>query len=219
MQFLIDTSPKNFFENFEGRAMVGGQLITPLTSYANAKKKYAVDNGAYSNFQRRNFERVVNRDAEFRDNCLFVTMPDVVGNARRTLEIFKLRHTFPFLVNWPIALVAQDGLEDLEVPWEEIDCLFVGGRDPWKDSQSSADLVKTAKILSKHVHVGRVNNLARYEHFKKLGADTCDGSGIAKYRHMLLRIEEGHTEVPEDNFFNETCEEPASPIWLNYFPS
>jgi hypothetical protein len=50
--------------------------------------------------------------------------------------------------------------------------------------------VRTAKILGIHVHVGRVNTPKRFEHFCRLGADTCDGSGVAMYDHMLEAIEQ-----------------------------
>lgn len=88
-----------------------------------------------------------------------------------------------------LAFVAQDGIENMEIPWDEMSCLFVGGKDPWKDSQSAADIVRTAKTLGLWVHVGRVNTPKRFEHFLQLGADTCDGSGVAMYDHMLEKIE------------------------------
>jgi len=76
--------------------------------------------------------------------------------------------------------------------------VFIGGRDPWKDSQSALDIVKTAKVLQKHAHVGRVNTAKRYKLFASVGADTCDGSGVAMYDHMLEDIEReiNKTEEP-----------------------
>lgn len=49
-------------------------------------------------------------------------------------------------------------------------------------------VVKTALILGKHVHVGRVNTIKRFRWFHDLGAHTCDGSGVAMYDHMLEKI-------------------------------
>ena len=114
-------------------------------------------------------------------------MPDIVGSARRTLEVFfRIKEK---ATGWPIALVAQDGSEDLDFPWDEIDALFIGGSTEWKDSRHAADLVKAGKMLEKHVHVGRVNTPDRWKRFNDIGADTCDGSGIVKYDHMLPKVE------------------------------
>ena len=187
MKFLIDTSPIKL--SVMQSDLIGGQLITPLTSYSNYGGVFAIDNGAYSEFDAKGFARILDREQLNKTKCLFVTVPDVVGNARRTLEIWQHRHKYAG--GWPMALVAQDGIEDMEIPWADLSCIFVGGRDPWKDSLAVADIVKTGKILGKHVHVGRVNTLKRFIHFDTLGADTCDGSGIAKYDHMLQNIEAG----------------------------
>lgn len=193
MKFLVDTSPAKM--QTRDSNLIAGQLVTPLTSYANWGGVFAIDNGAFSGFDRAQFHRILERDGVHKSNCLFVTMPDIVGNGRRTLEIWRHRERFKLVQgNWPLALVSQDGMEDLEIPWPEMKCLFVGGRDPWKDSQASADIVKTAKTFGLHVHVGRVNTIKRYRHFEALGADTCDGSGIAMYDHMLTDIERNLNE-------------------------
>lgn len=44
----------------------------------------------------------------YRDQCLFVTMPDVAGDATATLQLWPEWHDD--LKEWPLALVAQDGL-------------------------------------------------------------------------------------------------------------
>jgi hypothetical protein len=85
--------------------------------------------------------------------------------------------------------VLQDGAEDMEIPWDEFTTFFVGGKDPWKDSQAAKDIVKTGKALGKSGHVGRVNTPKRYDAFAELGCDTCDGSGVAQYDWMLEAIE------------------------------
>ncbi len=198
LKFLIDKSP-NGLQEFIGRELVLGQLITPLTGYANFGGVFGMDNGACNVFNEKVFKRLLEREERNRNNCLFVTVPDVVGDARRTMEIWKRRHHF--VRHWPLALVAQNGIEDMEIPWDEFECLFIGGKDPWKDSQAVVDIVKTAKILRKHVHVGRVNNYRCWSHFNEIGADTCDGSGVAKYSHMLEKIEEMHAQAPKEPLF------------------
>ena len=179
--------------------LVSGQLITPLTQYLNWGGEFAIDNGAFSGFNAAAFAGLLVREAGNRERCLFVAMPDIVGNARRTLELWRYRHDFA--MGWPLALVAQDGIEDLDIPWDELHAIFIGGGDPWKDSRAAQDVVRTAKVLRKHVHVGRVNTVRRFRLFAELGADTCDGSGLARYDHMLEDIErEMSAEQPPSLF-------------------
>lgn len=177
------------------------QLLTPLTRFnlQNDDVRFGVDNGCIQNFNEAVFRALLDRERKNRDRCRFVCCPDVihrddkgsmVGDALRTLEVFDLwRHN---LCGWPIALVAQDGLEGLTIPWHELSAIFIGGSTKWKDGPHAANIVKAAKILKKWVHVGRVNTPGRFEKFEALGADSMDGSGLARYSHMRKRIWEAH---------------------------
>lgn len=109
-------------------------------------------------------------------DCLFATAPDVVGDAAATLA-----RSAPFLpqiraLGYPAALVAQDGLEDLVVPWDDFDVLFIGGSTDWKLGAAARGLVKQAKARGKHVHMGRVNSAKRYKYAHDIGCDTVDGT-------------------------------------------
>lgn len=200
MKFLIDTSSTTLAQKMQQYPeLVVEQLLTPLTRYANAGQLYAIDNGAFSGFDAKSFSSLLKREQEYRGKCLFVTCVDVVGNARRTLELWKYRHNF--LHSWPKAFVVQDGMENLEIPWSEMAAVFIGGNDPWKDSKAAQDIVKTASVLGIHSHVGRVNTIKRYKLYAELGADTCDGSGVAMYDHMLADIARGL--MPEKTLFDE----------------
>jgi len=195
LQFLIDLSPNRLSEKLDS-PLVMGQLLTPLTGYADAKtKRYGIDNGAYSGFPEDKFRRLLKRQEDRKEDCLFVTCPDIVGAGQRSLELFKRRHLW-IPPGWRVALVIQDGMEDLEIPWDELDAIFLGGMDPWKDSKAAADIVKTATIFRKWKHIGRVNTPKRYDHFNELEADSCDGSGIAMYDHMLEKIERRNDPKP-----------------------
>jgi hypothetical protein len=55
-------------------------------------------------------------------------------------------------VHQPIALVAQDGLERLPVPWEHLQAVFIGGSSQWKLGPHATSLVREAKERSKWVH-------------------------------------------------------------------
>jgi hypothetical protein len=108
--------------------------------------------------------------------CLFATAPDVVGDAAATLE-----RSLPFLpkirgLGYPAALVAQDGLEDLEVPWDSFDVLFIGGSTEWKLGPAARKLIRKAKAMGKWVHMGRVNSERRYRYAHEMGCDSVDGT-------------------------------------------
>lgn len=199
VKFLIDTSPAKMTDLAQ-RPLVGGQLLTPLTRYSDWGGQYAIDNGAFSGFDRKAFDSLLERQKLHKPRCLFVTIPDIVGNHKRTWEIWRYRQSWKFAEGWPHAFVMQNGAEDADHQWPCYDAIFIGGTDPWKDSKAVIDLVKTAKVFGVHVHVGRVNTVKRYRLFAEAGADTCDGSGIAMYDHMLRNIERelaGENKHPE----------------------
>jgi len=116
------------------------------------------------------------KNAKDAATCLFATAPDVVGDAAATLE-----RSAPFLpkiraLGYPAALVAQDGLEDLEVPWDEFDVLFIGGSTEWKLGAAARKLIRQAKARGKWVHMGRVNSERRYRYAHETGCDSVDGT-------------------------------------------
>lgn len=165
-----------------------GQLLTPLTGFRlrNPDRPWAIDNGAFARFDAKAFEGRLRRHQEHQDKCIFVTAPDVVGSARRTLEVF--RRWQDRMDGWPIALAMQDGQEDLEIPWDAIKAIFVGGSTNWKLSDHAKHCIKAAQALGKWVHVGRVNDPSRFEYFEQLGVDSIDGTGIGQYSHMREAI-------------------------------
>lgn len=187
MKFLIDTNPPKI-EKWVRDApdFVAGQLIVPASTRRNWEGVFGMDNSAYVKFDIVKFMRLQLNQQKWKKNCLFVTCPDVPGDARRTLEIWK--HRDMFSNGFELSLVLQNGIEDMDIPWSETPTVFVGGKDPWKESQACMDLVRTAKILGKHVHCGRVNQIKRFELYSDAGADTCDGSSIAIYENKLWDI-------------------------------
>ncbi len=170
------------------------QLFTPLTRYRNRHhdRRFGIDNGSFSRFNKKAFLALLEREKERRDLCRFVAVPDVIdtvnkiGSARRTLEVFD--HWYPLLGGWPLALVAQDGQEHLPIPWEHLAAIFIGGSTEWKLSIHVRHIIKTARAMDKWVHVGRVNTPDRFAYFEDLGADSVDGSGIAQYSWMRESI-------------------------------
>lgn len=187
MLALLDTS-----EKLEVCAQELGceveQLLTPLTRFKLQRpgSRFAIDNGAYAEFSADAFLSLLEREQERRAQCLFVCAPDVVASARRTLEVFE--RWAPRLGGWPVALVIQDGQQDLPIPWDSLAAVFIGGSTEYKLSRHVVQVVQAAKALGKWVHAGRVNTPGRFEYFEKMGADSIDGSGLARFSHMREAI-------------------------------
>jgi hypothetical protein len=178
------------------------QLLTPLTRFRPQQPdaRFAIDNGAFAGFERKAFEALLDREYDRRHLCRFVVVPDVVADARRTLEVFD--YWYGRLAQWPLALAAQDGLENLPIPWDAINAIFIGGSTDWKLSRQAAAIIKAAKAMDVWVHVGRVNTPGRFEYFEALGADSIDGSGLARYSWMRERI---YRASVEPNLFKEAA--------------
>lgn len=109
-------------------------------------------------------------------SCLFATAPDVVADAVATLEMSAPMLPRIKSLGYPAALVAQDGLELLDVPWGEFDCLFIGGTTAWKLSEHARDLAAEAKRRGKWLHMGRVNSWKRFSAAAAAGYDSADGT-------------------------------------------
>jgi hypothetical protein len=139
---------------------------------------WAVDSGCFSS---KGFDWIRYHNwllKRINPGCIFATVPDMVGNAKETIKSFERYKT---LFNWlsnRLAFVAQDGLEDLEIPWSEFTTFFIGGTTDWKLSNTVKSLIKEAQNQGKMVHIGRVNTLGRIKHFAELHVDSVDGTTI-----------------------------------------
>lgn len=117
--------------------------------------------------------------AEQRERCLFATAPDVVGDAVATLARSAVWLPRIRALGYPAALVAQNGLESLDVPWDTFDVLFIGGDTAWKLGPDARVLVAEAKARGKWVHMGRVNSERRMRYADAIGCDSADGTYLA----------------------------------------
>jgi hypothetical protein len=81
-------------------------------------------------------------------------------------------------------VVAQSDSERLTWPWEDFDCLFIGGtrmprgKDEWKESPQAAELCRQARNHGLQVHWGRVNSMRRLFLARAAGATSCDGTFV-----------------------------------------
>jgi hypothetical protein len=186
VKILLDCSAAKIVEY---RARYGhdfGQLRTPLTNYALADDpaiEWAADNGFFVQPDIDAWLRFIDRFDENRARRpLFVVMPDIVGDAARTAELFE---HFKLRTNeLPRALAIQDGIEHVRIPWNDLRAVFIGGSTAFKSSPAAFAVARTARLLGKHVHVGRINTAPRMRNWLGL-ADTGDGSGMDRFDHML----------------------------------
>lgn len=185
-----------------------GLMIQPGNGYHAKVDLYpfwAADNGAFTRtpggFNEESFRRMLNRPMlrEHAASCLFVVAPDelvvledgtVIGDAMGTLMKFHDWALEIRAAGFPVALVAQNGLEKLLhcVPWGMVDVLFLGGGpDPklrtrknpkaeWKLSEHARVCAVEARQHGKLVHMGRVNSLQRIERASEILCDTADGT-------------------------------------------
>lgn len=143
---------------------------------------YCVDNGAYGKGYPGEQEWwlwLCKRTAGREDHCRFAVAPDVVGDAAATLA-----RSLPWLpkiraLGIPAAFVAQDGMDQLPMPWDAFDVLFIGGTTEWKLGVPMAEIVREAKVRGKAVHMGRVNSLRRLGYAASIGCDSVDGTYIS----------------------------------------
>jgi hypothetical protein len=158
-----------------------GQFLAPVSGHRLASGvRFAVDNGGFTRADPEGFLRQVDAVRSEMSRCLFVVVPDVVADARRTLEVFDVWSRMEKMKGLPLAFVLQDGIENLSIPWDRIYAAFVGGTTEWKMGSHAASCIKAAKWLGKWVHVGRVSTAQRWEHFARLGADSADGSMLGR---------------------------------------
>ena len=169
------------------RSATVGHLVVPrqrpyAASLQLVASQWAMDNGAFGTFDATAYMTMLERfyDAHRTTPCLFVTAPDVVGDADATLARWPFWRRVLGGLGYPIAFVLQDGI-GTRTPWPECDAVFVGGTTAFKLSGEAAGLMGMAKAMGKWVHVGRVNSRKRADLMARWGADSYDGTSCSWY--------------------------------------
>lgn len=179
---------------------VGNRLFDGVT--------WCMDNGCFSPSRAKRNEpwdegkwwACLERHAYAADRCIFATAPDVVnfvngepiGDAQATLIKSAPWYTRIRSLGYPVALVAQDGLEVSDIPWREIDALFIGGSDDFKIGPAGIrkggtplgpipcePLIRAAQERGIWTHYGRVNSRMRFLlGAKYLRCNSADGTYV-----------------------------------------
>lgn len=155
-----------------------GMLMGPSTFVKpRSWMPFALDNDAFIAFTKKTdwdkdawiamLKKV--KDSKFKPR--WCAVPDVVmdpvGTLKRWHEFSPVVQEFGF----PMAFVVQDGHKPKDVP-KSASVVFVGG-----STQFKYQTLKTWTDNFKRVHVGRVNEIWRFEMLEDFGVESCDGSG------------------------------------------
>lgn len=159
------------------RAGLLGQMVTPNSgNRLEPGVDWALDNGCFNAKWRHadwiaTLERYVNAP-----RCLFAVVPDEVGNAERTDEMWVEHVDTVRSFGYRPAYVTQNGCTGIP---DDAEAVFAGGDDAWKLGDDNAALVAEAKRRGLWAHMGRVNSLRRLRFAAFHGYDSVDGTFLA----------------------------------------
>ncbi len=192
MHNLVSRAPHSIVAHLgdDGYRKYAGLLTSPRTGFNPGTAiaygaKWAADNDAYAFWKRgetynpRPLLLALERWKPYCEHCLFVNAPDVLTNARATLEMFWWWQPIIRAHGYPVAFTVQDGVQDTGIPaWQHFDALFIGATNTTKYSQCVFDLVSEANRRGVWVHNGRVNTPAFVRATKAMGCNSFDGTGF-----------------------------------------
>ncbi len=147
---------------------------------------WAADNDCFQGLNRPAYDRMLTTWQRVRPGPLWVNAPDVVADAVTTLASFEEWEPILHGMGYPVSLVLQDGQENLPVPWNRLEAVFVGGSTAWKLSDHAAELCADANRRGKWVHMGRVNSQRRMVIAARFGCHSIDGSGFSRWKKLIV---------------------------------
>ncbi len=184
-----------------------GRLVQPrhfstLEQTIRSGWRWAADNDCFQGLAPRRYLHMLDglhaalveandgecRAERWRGRPLFVTVPDVVADARATAHQWTVWADAVRQRGLPLAYVAQNGCDhrNMSPPWNEFDAVFIGGDTAWKLGPQARRIVSLCKEHGKHVHMGRVNTRRRLRYAETIGVDSVDGTGWARWRNAHL---------------------------------
>lgn len=159
-----------------------GVLICPNAGNAPPVRgtMWAADNSAFKGFDEAPYLQMLQK-IEGRDDCRFVTAPDVVADHEATLDLWGKWHQKIGGFGLNPAFVAQDGCLPDMVPWDEVGGVFIGGTTRYKLGEAAAAIVGEGNRRNVWTHMGRVNTARRILYAAALGTRSIDGSGFSRF--------------------------------------
>lgn len=154
-----------------------GQMVTPdAGNRITPGVRWALDNGCFNS--RWTFDRwslALDRHQDV-PGCLWAVVPDVVGRADLTDEMWSMYWSAPKRRGYDLAYVAQNGCRRIPLGAR---ALFIGGSTGWKLSAVARRVVSEAHQRNMWVHMGRVNSLRRLRYAADIGCHSVDGTYLA----------------------------------------
>jgi hypothetical protein len=192
MYLLVSGATKTVQKYIENTYL--GQFITPrancniknINNIINNNCIWAADNDCYNGLDVNKYMKMIERLPNNNLKLKFVTVPDEVANAEKTLLMFEYWYPILKYYKLPLALVAQDGLKEKDIPWDKISSFFLGGSTEYKLSEEIKKLVNVAKSNGKWVHMGRVNSHKRIRYAYTIGCDSFDGTSFSMFSETYI---------------------------------
>lgn len=154
-----------------------GQMVT--TNAGNRivpGGRWALDNGCFSRqWTPQRWLATLERHRG-RPGCLFAVVPDVVGDAGATDEMWARWWSAPMRLGYHAAYVLQNGARYIPAGAAAV---FIGGDTAWKLGPEARHAVDVARRRGCWVHMGRVNSQRRLRYAVRIGCDSVDGTYLA----------------------------------------
>lgn len=176
--------------HYFGGIVTANKDIINIPYLIESGKSWIMDNGAFTKdgFIYDHWLLWLEEMKPYQDQCIAVVIPDIVGDCKATLEQFPQFAPIAKKHGYKVAFVTQDGLTPEMTPWDDFDCLFVGGSDWHKMGKEAGLIIEEGLKQNKHIHIGRVNTSYRLTKFWQ--AHTWDGTSLARGHKAAMKYQE-----------------------------
>lgn len=173
------------------RAVIGpviGRLVTPreFSNLGAMDYPWAADNDCFNGFDETRYRRMLAALVNAPTPPLFVSAPDVVGDAQATNALWAEWQPQLADLGLPAAYVLQDGCQGPDDVPDTAAAVFIGGTTAYKLGPIAAAITAEMNRRGIHVHMGRVNTTRRIRYAAEIGCDTIDGTKWSRFTDTYL---------------------------------